>query len=92
MKLIKHSICILLLLALLGVGLPAVAGQKLNLNSATVEQLIEIKGIGEVLAQRIVTYRQTHHGFKNLEELANVKGVGAKTLAKLQPYLTLTQE
>jgi competence protein ComEA len=92
MKIVKQSVCILLLLVLLGIGFPAMAGEKVNLNSATVEQLIEIKGIGEVLAQRIVDYRQVHGNFKNLEELKNVKGVGDKTWEKLVPYLALAKE
>jgi len=44
--------------------------------------------VGEKLAARIVEYRQKSGGFKTVQELMNVKGVGEKNFAKLQPFLT----
>ncbi len=90
MKIVKRLVCVSLLVLVLLVGsFPAFAGAKVNINTATVEQLVEVKGIGEVLAQRIVEYRQAHGVFKSLNQLDNVKGVGGKTLEKLLPYLIL---
>ena len=90
MKNVKRLVCVSMLVLVLLVGsLPAFAVQKVNINTATVEQLVEVKGIGEVLAQKIVEYRQAHGGFKSLDELDNVKGVGGKTLEKLLPFLIL---
>ncbi len=62
----------------------------LNLNTATKEELMTINGIGEVLAERIIAYREEHGGFTSLEELTNVKGIAEGRYAKFAPYLTLS--
>jgi competence protein ComEA len=61
---------------------------KVNINSASVQQLTALPGVGEKLAARIVEYRQKSGGFKSVQELMNVQGVGEKNFAKLQPFLT----
>jgi competence protein ComEA len=66
---------------------PAPTG-KVNINTATVQQLVTLPGVGEKLAARIVDYRQKSGGFKTLNELMNVQGIGEKSFAKLQPYLS----
>ena len=66
---------------------PAPAG-KVNINSASVEQLGALPGVGPKLAARIVEHRQKSGSFKSVQELMNVKGVGEKNFEKLQPYLT----
>ncbi len=66
---------------------PAPAG-KVNINTATVEQLETLPGVGAKLAARIVEYRQKSGGFKSTQEMLNVKGIGEKNLAKIQSYLT----
>jgi competence protein ComEA len=68
-------------------GKPAPAG-KVNINTASVQQLTELPGVGEKLAARIVEYRQKQGAFKNVSELMNVQGVGEKNLAKIQAFLT----
>ena len=62
---------------------------KINLNSATVEQLTALPGVGEKLAGRIVEYRQKSGGYKSAAELMNVSGIGEKNFAKLQPFVTV---
>lgn len=69
-------------------GKPLPSG-KVNINTASVEQLVELPGIGPKLAARIVEHRQQSGAFKSAEELMNVRGIGEKNFAKLQPYLTL---
>lgn len=90
---VRKVVCALVLGVVLSVGsLPALALDKIDVNTATMEQLLEVKGVGEVLAQRIIEYRQVHKSFKTLDELNNVKGVGGKKLEKMLPYLTLSKK
>lgn len=60
-----------------------------NLNTATVEQLQSIPGIGPTLAQRIVEYRNRSGGFRSLEELLAVEGIGQGNYSKIAEYLYL---
>ena len=62
---------------------------KINLNTAGKEELMSIKGLGEILAERILDYRERHGGFDSLEELMEVDGIGEKRFAAWKPYLTL---
>jgi len=91
MKIIRNS-CICVFLFVLLAVVPVSAQQSININTATVEQLVELKGVGEVIAQRIIDYRQEHNGFKSVDELAAVKGVGDKTLENLRPVLIVQEQ
>lgn len=63
---------------------------KVNLNTAKRQELIEeIPGIGEKIADRIISYRKTYGEFKNIEEIMNVKGVGEKLFEKIKDYITV---
>jgi competence protein ComEA len=64
--------------------------QKLNLNTATVEQLVSLPGIGKKKASAIVDYRQKNGKFKSLEDLTAVKGIGTKMLEKLKDQLVVS--
>ena len=59
----------------------------LNINTASVEELQTLPNIGESTAQRIVDYRTQHGNFANVDALQNVRGIGAKTLEKLKPFV-----
>jgi competence protein ComEA len=61
----------------------------LDLNRATAEELERLPGIGAVLAERIVAYRDSKGGFRSVEELEQVRGVGPAMLAKLKPMVRL---
>ena len=68
-------------------GAAAPPGAKIHLSTATPEQLDEVDGIGPTLAERIVEYRDTHGGFRSVDELAGVDGIGEKRLATLRDAL-----
>ena len=61
-----------------------------NLNTATVEQLQALNGVGPAKAQAIVDYRKKNGNFKTVDDLNNVPSIGDKTLAKLKPEITLS--
>lgn len=63
--------------------------QPVNLNTATLEQLDTLDGVGPGIAQRILAYRQEHGGFRRVEELGEVPGIGAKRLATLTALVTV---
>ncbi len=59
----------------------------LDLNSARVEDFMELPGIGEKLALRLVEYRKSHSGFRSVEELRKVRGIGEKRMKRLRPLV-----
>ena len=65
------------------------SGSGVSLNSATAEELTELKGVGEVTAQAIVAYREEHGGFKDVEELLEVSGIGPAKLEQLKDQVQL---
>lgn len=68
-----------------------VAG-KINLNTATEQQLMLLPSVGPSKAERIVTWRKKNGGFKRTADLRRVKGFGYKTYKKLEPLLAVTGE
>lgn len=67
---------------------PAKAGDAaVDVNAATVDELVKIPGIGEALAQRIVEFRTKNGPFERVDDLLKVRGIGEKSLEKLRPYV-----
>ncbi len=67
----------------------AARSAQIHLSTATPEQLDEVDGIGPTLAERIIEYRDAHGGFRSLQELSEVEGIGEKRLATLREALQL---
>jgi competence protein ComEA len=68
----------------------ASGGTLINLNTATVAQLETLPGIGKSTAERILEYRQKNGGFKKVEDLMNVRGIGEKSFLKMKALITVT--
>jgi len=64
----------------------------ININTATVAQLDSLPGIGTRTAQAIVEHRQKNGGFKKIEELMTIKGIGEKSFLKIKPLVTVGSE
>ena len=62
-------------------------GKPVNVNIASLEQLLKVKGLGRTKASAIIQYRNKNGAFKRLEDLKKVKGIGEKALAKIRNYL-----
>ena len=85
----------LLTLCLSGIAFLTLANElatPVNINTATAEQLTELKGIGPNKAKAIVQYRQEKGPFSSIEELVLVKGIGQSTLKKNDGMLITTTE
>jgi len=63
--------------------------QRVHLNSATIEDLDTLPGVGPVTAQKILDYRTEHGAFQSVDELDAVSGIGPATLAELKPLIDL---
>jgi competence protein ComEA len=68
---------------------PAPAKPAINLNTAPIEQLDSLPGIGRKTAELIIEYRTKSGGFKRVEELMNVMGIGEKSFLKLKPLVVI---
>ena len=61
--------------------------EKININSADITLLCTISGVGEKKAEAIIAYRQEKGGFKSIEEIMNVKGIGEKTFEAIKDFI-----
>lgn len=76
-----------LMLGLLSFGLALAA---VNLNTATKQELESLQGVGPAKAQAIIDYRTKNGGFKTIDDLKNVSGIGDKTFDKLKSEITVS--
>lgn len=85
-----NKICKILLGLIAGLSTCVFAA--VNINTANVEELQQLKGVGAKKAAEIVAYREAHGEFKNVDELTNVKGIGKAILEKLRQELVVKNE
>lgn len=74
---LRRTLCVLVCVMVTLCTLPAMAGAKVNINTAPKEQLTTLKYVGDALADRIIDFRQSTP-FKNIEDIMKVKGIGPK--------------
>lgn len=67
-------------------------GAKVNINTADVDQLCTIKGVGKGTAQKIVDFRKEKGEFKSIDDLTNIKGIGKKKVENMKPFITVVDE
>lgn len=65
------------------------AGFPININTASAEELTSLPGIGDVLAGRIVSYREQYGSFLSTEELMDVTGISEKSYERIREYVTV---
>lgn len=65
---------------------------KINLNEATVQQLVKIKGIGQKYAERIVEYRENNGKFEKVEDVMKIKGIGKKKFESIKDTIIVKAE
>lgn len=101
---IKNTVICFIFISLFWVCLPVTAKEKpftefgstvastqtmVDLNTATVEQLMTLKGVGRKKALAIIDYRQLHSGFRHVEELDAIQGIGPKLIKQNLSRLTI---
>jgi competence protein ComEA len=69
----------------------AIIEEAININIATAEELNQLKGIGETLAQRVIEYREQHGPFEKIEDILKVKGLGEKFLEENKGLITVEE-
>ncbi|MEP7182747.1 MAG: helix-hairpin-helix domain-containing protein [Betaproteobacteria bacterium] len=73
----------------LGLLVPGIALATINVNTATKDELVALPGVGPAKAQAILDHRKAHGPFKSVDELKDVKGIGAKRFEKIKGELTI---
>ena len=92
MKNLKRILTVVLVISVVAAFVPivlALEAGKVNINKATVPELVKIKGIGEKYAERIVAYRDKNGPFKKIEDITNVKGIGPKNFEVIKNLITV---
>lgn len=67
--------------------IPAKKQLLVDVNTAPQVELMLLPGIGKVLSERILAYRERRDGFRHINELIEIRGIGPKTLAKIKPFI-----
>ena len=85
---IKGLVIVVLVIAFAFAGIVQAAdSKKVDLNKATIEELVQLKGIGKKYAERIIEYREQNGKFTKTEDIMNVKGIGQKKFEAIKEYI-----
>ena len=83
-----HILRKLIVLIFLGMPMTLLAVGEVDINTADKETLMTLSGVGESFAQKIITYREHNGGFKTVQELTNIRGIGPALVEKNRDILT----
>jgi len=92
MRKLKSWMPVLAVLFFILAGLPAPGaedGQQININTASIDELKVLKGIGEIKAKRIIEFRENNGFFKQPEDLLQVPGIGPKTFEANKDHIVV---
>ena len=92
MRVIKKIITLAIIISLVLAMVPVIMAEeqtKVDLNTASVEELVQIKGIGQKYAQRIVEYREQNGPFSKAEDVMKIKGIGSKKFESIKDLITV---
>ena len=70
-----------------GIAAESISEYKININTATIEELVRCSGLGEKTAEAIIDYREKNSKFNTVDDLLNIKGIGEKKLAQWKEIL-----
>lgn len=90
-RILKAVICFVVLTFALAVipTFSAAQDNKININTAGVDELIKLEKIGPAYAKRIIEYREKHGPFEKIEDIIKVKGIGEKTFEAFKNKITV---
>ena len=88
-KKIAYCIALVLMVSLLASALYAKDNNKINLNSATVDELAKVPGLNKELAEKIIAAREENGEFVDMEELLDIDGINVQLLRHLKKYLKI---
>jgi competence protein ComEA len=87
-KTITIAVCVLVI-SIVMIPVSLLAADKINLNTATQEELMTLERVGPKYAQRIIEYREAHGPFEKIEDITKVKGIGPKTFNANKSIMTV---
>lgn len=89
MKMLLVVVVLVVVGGFAGLAPAAAENGRIDINTASVDELVQLKGVGPAYAARIVAYREANGDFKQIEDLTEVEGIGPKTLSANRDQITV---